>query len=208
MAIPCPRCGREYDVALFPFGRTIHCTCGSRVGVEARVRDLSRSAPRFMADAMLGRLARWLRILGFDTAWEAHIADGDLVRRALEQDRVILTRDRALPAEWRVDGVYLLEEEEPIAQLRDVAEAFQLAKRVRLFTRCSRCNTLLARASREEARASVPPRVLEAQAELLRCPGCARFYWSGSHTRRMRRVVEELLGPGGEDAAESRRGRC
>jgi uncharacterized protein with PIN domain len=198
VAIPCPRCGREYDVALFPYGRTIHCTCGSRVGVEPRVRDLTHSGPRFMADAMLGRLARWLRILGFDTAWEAHIADGDLVRRALEQDRVILTRDRALPEQWRVSGVYVLAEDEPIAQLRDVAAAFQLARRTRLFTRCSRCNTLLVRASREEARASVPPRVLEAQADLLRCPGCERFYWSGSHTRRMRRVVEEVLGPGGD----------
>lgn len=196
MAIPCPRCGREYDVALFPYGRTIHCTCGSRVGVEPRVRDLTHGGPRFMADAMLGRLARWLRILGFDTAWEAHIADGDLVRRALEQDRVILTRDRALPEQWRVSGVYVLAQDEPIAQLREVAEAFRLARRTRLFTRCSRCNTPLVRASREEARASVPPRVLEAQADLLRCPGCERFYWSGSHTRRMRRVVEEVLGPG------------
>jgi uncharacterized protein with PIN domain len=180
-------------VALFPFGRTIHCTCGSRVGLEPRVRQIASGDRRFMADAMLGRLARWLRILGFDTAWEAHIADGELVRRALEEDRVILTRDRALPAEWRVSDVYVVEQEDPITQLREVAEAFQLAQHTRLFTRCSRCNTPLVPASREQASGSVPPRILDAVTRLLRCPGCERFYWSGSHTRRMRRVAEEVL---------------
>jgi uncharacterized protein with PIN domain len=64
LSVPCPRCGREYDVTLFEFGRTIHCACGTRVGRERRVRiDVGAEPPRFLADAMLGALARWLRIL-------------------------------------------------------------------------------------------------------------------------------------------------
>jgi len=199
MGVPCSQCGREYDVALFPFGRTLHCTCGNRVGLAPRVRDLGADPPRFMADAMLGRLARWLRILGFDTAWEAHIADGELVRRAVEEHRVILTRDRALPGEWRVSGVVVVASEEPLVQLRDIVERFDLARQARLFTRCSRCNTPLEAASKAEARGSVPPRVWNAQTQFRRCPGCARFYWSGSHTDRMRRVVDGVL-----DSADGR----
>jgi uncharacterized protein with PIN domain len=142
---------------------------------------------------MLGRLARWLRILGFDTTWVAHIADGDLVRRAVEEKRVILTRDRALPGEWRVSGVAVVAAENPLAQLREVAVRFDLARRVHLFTRCSRCNTPLEPVSKAEARGSVPPRVWRAESRFRRCPGCARFYWSGSHTDRMRRVIDGVL---------------
>jgi uncharacterized protein with PIN domain len=204
VGVPCSRCGREYDVALFPFGRTIHCTCGNRVGLEPRVRDLGGAEPRFAADAMLGRLARWLRILGFDTTWVAHIADGDLVRCAVEENRVILTRDRALPGEWRVSGVAVVASEDPLAQLREVAVRFDLARRVHLFTRCSRCNTPLEPASKAEARGSVPPRVWHAESRFRRCPDCARFYWSGSHTDRMRRVIDGVLASAaGSDGASA-----
>ena len=194
MGVPCPGCGREYDVALFSFGRTIHCTCGARVGVAPRVR--SHAAPgeeRFIADAMLGRLARWLRILGFDTAYEPHIADAVLVRRALTEERVALTRDRALPQEWRVPRLYLVRAETTHAQLREVVSNFGLARGVRLFTRCSHCNVPLVAASREEVDGRVPPRVAATQCRFHRCPGCERVYWRGSHAERMQRVVDRIL---------------
>jgi uncharacterized protein with PIN domain len=197
MGVPCPGCGRSYDVALFQFGRTIDCRCGSRVGIEPRVRRLSAEGrPTFMADAMLGRLARWLRILGYDTAWEEHISDEALVRRALEEERIILTRDRSLGSEWRVSGIGLVQAEEPVAQLAEVAAAFDLGARSRPFTRCSRCNTELVAADRDAARGRVPPRILERFARFQRCPGCDRIYWDGSHTDRMRRVLAQTLGVG------------
>ena len=121
MSVPCPRCGRGYDVTLFQFGRTIHCTCGSRVGLEPRIRPASCGHElRFMADAMLGRLARWLRILGCNVALEPEIPDAELVRRALEEERVILTRDQALPEEWRLPRVLIVESEAPLIQLQQV----------------------------------------------------------------------------------------
>ena len=195
MGICCPRCGRHYDAGLFALGRTIDCACGQRVGAA----PCSRPGPpaggdRFLADAMLGRLARWLRILGFDTAYEAHIADAEVVGRAVREDRVILTRDRKLPDEWRVSGVYLVEAERPPEQLREVARRFRLGDRVRIFTRCSRCNTPLRPATEDEARLHVPARILEAGQRLTHCPVCRRFYWSGSHVERMRRIIERALG--------------
>jgi len=154
-----------------------------------------------MADAMLGRLARWLRILGYDTAWEENISDEALVRRALDEERIILTRDRSLGSEWRVSDIRLVQAEEPIAQLVEVAAAFDLGTRSRPFTRCSRCNTELVAADRDTARGRVPPRILERFARFQRCPGCERIYWDGSHTDRMRRVLAQVAGLGSDRAA-------
>jgi uncharacterized protein with PIN domain len=194
MGVPCPGCGRQYDVALFPFGRTISCTCGRRVGLEARVRfEEPEGGPRFIADAMLGRLARWLRIMGFDTAYDAHITDADLVRRSLEEKRVVLTRDRALAEEWRVASIYVVASETGVEQLREVARAFDLRADVSLFTRCSVCNARLDPASRQSIRDDVPERIFATHEAFQRCPGCSRVYWRGSHVDRMQRVVARIL---------------
>lgn len=210
MAIPCPACGREYDVTLFQFGHTIHCTCGRRVGLEKRLgRDpeeggaggASPEATRFLADAMLGHLARWLRIMGYDTAWEPEGEDGALVRRALEEERILLTRDRRLAEEWRIRNVVVLDEEHPSGQLRQVVGRLGLTWREGLFTRCSRCNEPLAalpveevRRRQEDAERPVPERVLEKASRFRRCPSCGRVYWEGSHAERIRRRLERLLG--------------
>jgi uncharacterized protein with PIN domain/DNA-directed RNA polymerase subunit RPC12/RpoP len=194
MGVPCPGCGRQYDVALFPFGRTIQCTCGHRVGLEARVRFEDREGTqRFIADAMLGRLARWLRIMGFDTAYQEHITDAELVRRSLLERRTVLTRDRSLPEEWRVASIYVLASETGVDQLREVTRAFDLASKVALFTRCSVCNAQLEPASADSVRDDVPERVFTAHAVFQRCPGCSRVYWRGTHADRMERIVARVL---------------
>ena len=196
MGVPCPRCARSYDVTLFAFGRTIHCACGERVGLAQRIPLRRGGPPRFAADAMLGRLARWLRLLGIDTFWEAGIDDAELVRRALAEGRVILTRDRRLPEEWRVDDVYRVETRGPSAQLREVVVAFDLTERLAPLSRCSRCNTPLAESSLASVRERVPTRVAAEQERFLRCPQCERVYWRGSHARRIARVAASLRGDG------------
>jgi uncharacterized protein with PIN domain len=195
MAIPCPSCGREYDVTLFQFGRTIHCTCGERVGrtIERRLEDIE--PPRFICDVMLGRLARWLRVLDYDTAYESDIEDGDLARRALEERRVIFTRDQKLPEEWRVGGAcVVLESEEPMAQLAELMQRVGLKRPQRLFRRCLECNARLEVATMEEASQRVPERVLTTRSDFQRCPMCQRVYWEGDHTRRMRKQLESVFG--------------
>jgi uncharacterized protein with PIN domain len=194
MSVPCARCGREYDVTLFAFGRTLWCTCGNRVGTEARVRPVAADAElRFIADAMLGKLAHWLRLLGFDCLYESAIDDGDLVRCGVEQDRVVLTRDRALPDEWRAPGICVVRAERTFEQLDEVVRRFDLGRAVRLFTRCSECNERLAEASAADLTGRAPASILATHEKFRECPGCKRVYWKGSHTRRIQRVVDRLL---------------
>jgi uncharacterized protein len=196
MAIPCTGCGRSYDDALFAFGRTISCACGRRVGAELRADEpCSGDPPRFALDAMLGRLARWLRVLGLDATWTADVADAALVRHALAEGRWLLTRDRALPEEWRVPRIHLVESEQPLEQLREVFDAFALRPGVRLFARCTRCNAPIEAVPREVVASRVPPRVLARNDRFWRCPRCERIYWEGSHVDRMRRTLERVLGP-------------
>jgi uncharacterized protein with PIN domain len=195
MAILCPKCGREYDVTLFQFGRTIHCTCGERVGrtIERRLEDIEPS--RFICDVMLGRLARWLRVLDYDTAYESDIEDAELARRALEEKRLILTRDRRLPEEWRVGkACIVLEAEEPMAQLVEVAQRVGLRQPQHLFRRCLECNAPLEVTTAAAVNERVPERVLTTHEDFRYCPVCQRVYWEGDHTRRMRKQLESVFG--------------
>ncbi len=196
MGVPCARCGRQYDIALFQFGRTISCTCGARVGATVRVRTAHRSdEPRFAADAMLGRLARWLRALGYDTAYERDTPDAELVRLAIVERRFILTRDRALPEEWSVDDVMLIGADAPLDQLAEVVAAFDLDRQARLFTRCTLCNHPVVEAAKENVADRVPPRVLAEYDAFWECRSCEKIYWKGSHAARMQRRLERLGRP-------------
>ncbi len=149
-------------------------------------RARATAPPRFFCDAMLGRLARWLRALGFDTAYEAHIADDELASRAGSEGRLVLTRDRRLAGEQNAKGVLVIAADRPVAQLREVFSRLTLDVPDRLFTRCTICNTQLEPLPADEARARVPSNVLARHTDFTRCPTCGRIYWEGGHARRMR----------------------
>lgn len=191
--VPCPGCGRGYGAGRFATGRSLQCACGARVGLRRETGIGREERPRFLADVMLGGLARWLRALGYDTAWEAEIADDELVRRGLEERRMILTRDTRLVEEWWLDALVRVSAEAPLEQLREVADRFGLSAGA-VFTRCLRCNVPLEPVSREEAAGRVPPDVLAGPGEIRRCPRCGRLYWEGSHTARMRQEIARALG--------------
>jgi uncharacterized protein with PIN domain len=196
MAISCTECGRQYDVTLFQFGRTIHCTCGARVGRHVEERRIGEpDEPRFICDAMLGRLARWLRVLDYDTEYAADIDDEELVLRAWRERRAILTRDRRLPKEWWIGGCLVLEGGTPLERLREVVEHFELRWPRPLFRRCLECNQALESLGRDQARPLVPPKVWEHHDAYTLCPACRRVYWPGSHVRRMRGRLEEVFNP-------------
>jgi uncharacterized protein with PIN domain len=152
------------------------------------------AGPRFAADAMLARLARWLRTLGFDTTLDPALADPDLVRQADEQDRVLLTRDRLLLRDLRPRRALEVHDDAPLAQLRQVVTDLALPAPTELFTRCTVCNTpLSAPLDAAQREALLPPDVRTIAGPARQCPGCARVYWLGSHARRMREAIERTL---------------
>jgi len=143
---------------------------------------------RFLADGMLGRLARWLRLLGYDTAYDNAADDLELARRARAEDRVLLTRDRELAAR-RGLRTLLIESEVLQEQVRQVQQVWGPAPDPAL-SRCSLCNALLEPAAHAEVAERVPPYVLRTQERFCVCPTCGRAYWAGTHVERMRQWIE------------------
>jgi len=144
---------------------------------------MDESPTRFVVDGMLGSLARWLRILGYDTDYVNQRDDPELVRIARAEDRVLLTRDRELAGRRGVRTL-LVESQLLDDQLAQVTAVFPLPPGSRRG-RCSVCNTLLVEATREEVAHRVPRYVLRRHPHFQRCPGCDRVYWQGSHWRNM-----------------------
>ena len=149
--------------------------------------------PRFAADAMLGRLARWLRVLGYDTSYDIAVADPVLVRLAEEEQRLLLTRDRHLLRELRPARALEVRQDDPLHQLRDVVRELRLPAPAALFTRCLLCNAALRALDRAEARPLLPEGLADLPGPVRRCPVCDRVYWDGSHVSRMRAAIERVL---------------
>lgn len=153
---------------------------------------MPEAPPRFLADAMLERLARWLRVLGYDTTFGGTLLDRDVARIAAAEGRHVLTRDRRLPEEWAVRDFLLVRAARPREQLREVIARYRLARPTTLFTRCMLCNAPLRPARAEDEHAGVPGTLRDRPDALRVCPQCNRTYWEGGHTRRMRAVLDEL----------------
>ena len=151
-------------------------------------------APRFLADAILGRLARWLRVLGLDTRYEPAIPDAQLVTIANLEGRVLLTRDRALLRDLRPLRAMEVTHDAPLAQVAEVVARLAIAPPRELFTRCLPCNAPLGDVPADEAEKLLPPAARGLPGPVRRCPACGRVYWHGSHARRMRASLEHALG--------------
>lgn len=140
---------------------------------------------KFIADSMLGRLAKRLRLLGFDVVYDPVLDDRDIIRVSIEQDRIILTRDTRLAARPLASRHLLVSYDRVQDQVSQVLSRFPLPAGQSPLTRCSRCNALLHPLLREQARDLVPAQVYATQRAFFACPGCGRVYWKGSHLKRM-----------------------
>ena len=138
----------------------------------------------FVADMMLGRLARWMRILGYDVHYENPVDDPALIDIANKEDRILLTRDTRLVKRKGVGKYLLIQNNDPLEQLVEVHH-FYPAKMDRALTRCIRCNTSLIAVDKEEVREQVPEYTYLAESEFGCCPSCRRVYWKGTHYRHM-----------------------
>lgn len=156
--------------------------------------DTARTPPpAFFADAMLGKLARWMRTLGYDVEYENSIEDKTLVERAEKDGRIILTRDRLLVERRRARGRSLfISSENTGEQLKQIVAAYGLPEGG-FLTRCLRCNALLEEVDREAVEGKVPPYIYETAERFTVCLKCGRVYWAGSHRVNMVRDLERLL---------------
>lgn len=148
-------------------------------------------APRFLADAHLGGLARRLRLLGFDTELARDAPDRSLAHLADGDGRIVLSRDRELLKHRRVARGRYVRARTTEEQLREVVAHFGLREGIRPFSRCLECNALLRPAERGDIAGRLPPRVAAEQTEFTLCTGCGRVYWPGSHWQRLKAVVSE-----------------
>jgi uncharacterized protein with PIN domain len=149
---------------------------------------------KFACDAMLGRLARWLRISGHDVFYRADIDRAAFIRVAREQGRLILTRAENFRELAEIPPYYIVTDDDLEDQLIQVYTAFpELSLFDRFLTRCVECNVDLIEIKRDEYRDSVPPKVLLLSGRFCRCPACGKILWPGSHVERMRSCLEKLF---------------
>lgn len=171
-----------------------------------RVRPEPLRETRFILDVHLGRLAAYLRMLGFDSFYRNDAMDDELARISSEERRILLTRDRGLLKRSAVTHGYCLRATNSREQLAEVVRRFDLTSSVRPFTRCLRCNEELRTAEREAVAGRAPDPVLARQTRFLECGGCGRLYWPGSHYARMQALVEEITRPNTGSTARPRSG--
>jgi len=150
--------------------------------------------PRFVLDTHLGRLAAYLRMLGFDVLYANMAADDELARRASREHRILLTRDRGLLKRGIVALGYFVRSDDPRRQLVEIADRFDLRTSMDPFRRCLRCNGRIEPVERAAIVDQVGPRTLRFYATFGRCSTCGSVYWNGGHHLRMRRFIAQVLG--------------
>jgi uncharacterized protein with PIN domain len=146
----------------------------------------------------VGKLNKWLRMMGFDSLFFNGDDDGDMVRQSLLEKRVILTRDREIMLRRVVKNgrltAILIASEVPEKQMVQVIDTLNLAGDLHPFTRCLECNELLVEQTKEKIKDRVPPYVFRTQEQYMECPLCRRIYWRGTHWEAMIRRLRRLLG--------------
>lgn len=148
--------------------------------------------PFFAVDIMLGKLAKWLRLMGFNTFYSNCAQDDFLMKLTVKEKRVLLTRDRSLAsrlgsAAYFVENIFLPE------QLKEVTTAFQL-NRFHPTGRCSVCNGVLVSIPKSDVAGRVPPYVFRTEAHFFQCTECRKFYWEGTHVQGIKKMISETIG--------------
>ncbi|MES9968588.1 MAG: Mut7-C RNAse domain-containing protein [Candidatus Thiodiazotropha sp.] len=158
-----------------------------------RLRPKPLRQLRFIADAHLGKLTRYLRLLGFDCLFFNDAGDSELARISAQQKRVLLTRDRGLLMHRVITHGCFIHATEPKRQLLELVERLQLQGVYNPFSRCMECNGCLAAVDKERIQDQLPARVRQHYADFWRCDACGRIYWKGSHYQEMQAFIDTLM---------------
>lgn len=149
--------------------------------------------PRFLTDASLAKLAKWLRLLGYDTSVFQREAGREMLRLSDREKRIVLTRRQDMPERQFSGILYLLKGQNIGGQLSEVIKEFSLKiDKQRIFRICLKCNERLISMTKEDVRDLVPPYVFGNCSEYIKCPGCKSIYWAGTHQRNALQFLKEL----------------
>jgi len=165
---------------------------GDRVHVFPHATPVRLRSARFVIDGHLGRLAAYLRMLGFDTSYDRAADDKLLAALASAEQRLVLTRDVGLLKRREIEQGYCVRSDKPRDQLREVTQRFALASQFDPFSRCMDCNGQLCPAPKEEVVDTLPPHTRETKNHFSRCTHCGKVFWRGTHYERMLGWIEEL----------------
>jgi len=158
-----------------------------------RLTQPENGHPKFIADVMLGRLAKWLRMAGFDVLYSNRFSDDELIAISNREGRVLLSRDTRLLIRKTVRKFIFLDGQDIQSQLRQVFETLHILGLSFLLTRCLSCNEALVETPRESVRDSIPAYVYETHAHFKLCPRCGKIFWAGTHRSSAIRTLERLL---------------
>jgi uncharacterized protein len=149
---------------------------------------------KFVSDASLGKLAKEMRVLGYDTLYYGGKDFHELLQLARQQERVILTRNAKLTAKRLECNIILITEDRPPLQLKELLKkGIVFLNEKNLFSRCLLCNSVVERIGRQEAEGKVPEFIFHLHQEFYRCPRCQQIYWPGSHLERMKKRLNDLF---------------
>ena len=151
---------------------------------------------KFIVDNNVGKLVKWLRIMGYDTLFFSGRNDSQMIATALAEDRVILTRDTQIMKRRVVTSgqlkAILITSDKPELQMNQVIDTLNLDSQFRPFTLCLECNQTLEERSKQQVKDLVPPYVFQTQSQYMGCPACHRIYWRGTHWQAMTRKLERF----------------
>jgi uncharacterized protein with PIN domain len=160
-----------------------------------RLREKPLRDPRFVVDVNLGQLARYLRLLGFDALYRNSYTDKEVARIASEQNRIVLTRDRALLQHKIITHGTFVRAVKPREQVTEILERLDLYRLVRPFTRCLRCNGELEDVDKDAVLHQLQSRTRQFYEHFRRCKACGQAYWKGSHFNRMEKLCDYFATP-------------
>ncbi len=182
---------KENDfVSVFPVFETID------ISTTTRIRQSGLRKTKFILDAHLGKLAKYLRMLGFDTLYNNNFKDDEIIETAINEQRIILTRDKLLLASDKVSHGYYVRATNKHEQLKEVVYKFDLYSQFKSFTRCMTCNSELQKTDKNNIADRINSEIYEIFNEFYFCIDCQKVFWKGSHFERMEKYIKDLINTG------------
>lgn len=173
-----------------------------------RLRPEPLRDPRFVLDTNLGKLARYLRMLGFDSLYRNDYSDADVATVSSQEQRILLTRDRALLQRKIITHGYFVRQTIPRRQISEVVARFDLYAAVQPMTRCTRCNGRLEAVEKEIICQDLQPKTRRYYNRFRRCPDCGQIYWKGSHHTHMERLIAGIMAEKRDTAGHCKKTHC